>query len=149
MTPVYQVADLLIFNPRYRRLRLAAALTVYAAVLIFGSVPGARQEIGRLAPGLVLHFLTYAFITGMLFGGWRRITYWSAVASLLIVSAMGSLDEFVQSFFTYRTATVADWGIDTVAGLSTLALLWLIRAGRPSRRPAERLMAKSAASSPK
>ncbi|MBS1189779.1 MAG: hypothetical protein H6R10_1571 [Rhodocyclaceae bacterium] len=137
MNRLYRFLDFLVFDPRYRRTRLVLALAVYFLVLALGSVPGARAEVGKLAPGVVLHALTYAFITAMVFGGLGRTTAGPALFSLLVVSAMGALDEFVQSFLPYRTAAVADWGVDVVSGLSILAFLLMVYvAGRRHRQPA-------------
>jgi VanZ family protein len=46
---------------------------------------------------------------------------------------MGAIDEFVQSFFPYRTASVTDWLVDVGAGTLAAAALrasWP-RAGDP------------------
>jgi len=130
MDRFYSFFDFLVFDSRYRKVRLALALVIYSLVLILGSVPGARQEMGKLASGVVLHSLTYGFITVMLFGGLGKMTLRPALLSLAIVAALGALDEYVQSFFPYRTANVADWGIDVLSGLFSLGVLLVIYAAR-------------------
>jgi VanZ family protein len=37
--------------------------------------------------------------------------------------AMGALDEYVQSFFPYRSADVMDWVVDVSAGIFSAAIL--------------------------
>ncbi|MES2129130.1 MAG: VanZ family protein [Pseudomonadota bacterium] len=115
------------FAPSRRRLRLCCAWASYAAILILGSVPGARADLGQLASGLVLHSAAYAIITYGLLTGMRGPLRRRALLAVLTVAAMGALDEYVQSFFPYRHAAVGDWLVDcSAASLSALAqLAWL------------------------
>jgi VanZ family protein len=113
-----------ILDPRHERLRLHAALVLYATVVIMGSIPGARVEVGTYASGLVLHFFTYAALAFLLFTGIDANVQGRAVKTVLIIAAMGAFDEFVQSFLPYRTAALGDWAVDFVAGLTISSLLW-------------------------
>jgi VanZ family protein len=115
-----------IFNEKYRKLEFRCAFLVYLAVLVFGSIPGARTEIGELTRGIVLHVLTYSVITLLLFSGSNGSASHKAFKSCLIVVAMGAFDEYVQSFFPYRSASVMDWFVDSNAALLTSILLWMI-----------------------
>jgi VanZ family protein len=118
---------LLVFDARYRKWKFRSALLLYLAVLVLGSIPGARAEVGELASGLVLHAGTYCVITFLLFSGTDGSTRSKAFKSFAIVVLMGALDEFVQSFFPYRSASVTDWMVDVIAGFTAscmLALLW-------------------------
>jgi VanZ family protein len=120
-----QVRTLLIFNPRYRKPAFRAAFAIYAAVLVFGSLPGARAEVGEYASGLLLHALTYGMIALLLFngtaGGFRR----KAASAFLTVAAMGAGDEWIQSFFPYRTASAGDWLVDVGAAFLMCVVLYL------------------------
>ncbi len=117
----------LAFDPAHRRLRYSCAWASYAAILVLGSLPGARADIGQLASGLVLHSLAYAIITFGLLTGAGGPLQRRAVLAVLTVVAMGALDEYVQSYFPYRHAAVSDWLVDCGAAvLSALAqLAWL------------------------
>jgi VanZ family protein len=115
-----------VFDARYRRLEFRCAFVLYFAVLVLGSIPGARADVGELASGLVLHTLTYCCIALLLFGGITGSAWRKAVLTFLIVAAMGAFDEYVQSFFPYRMASVIDWLVDLNAGFVTSALLWRI-----------------------
>lgn len=117
---------LLIHDARYRKLEFRAAFVLYLAVLVFGSIPGARAGVGAFASGLVLHALTYCVIALLLFSGANGSAWRKALMSFLIVAAMGAGDECVQSFFSYRTASVTDWLVDISAAFFTSALLLLI-----------------------
>lgn len=114
---------LLVLDEKNRKLVFRLAFLLYLAVLVLGSIPGARHEIGAFGSGLVLHLLTYSFIALLLFCGAEGNARRKAFKSFGIVMAMGAVDEFVQSFFPYRTASIYDWLIDVNAGLLTCALL--------------------------
>lgn len=118
--------SLLVPGTKQRTQRIFAALLIYAAIVIIGSIPGARAEIGHVATGAVLHSIAYAILTFLIFTGssgsaWRR-----ALKAVLAVALMGAGDEFVQSFFPYRGAAVSDWLVDCAASLTTSLLLWAI-----------------------
>lgn len=121
-----------IFSPRYQQLKLRLAFSLYLAVIVLGSIPGARADVGEVASGWVLHSLTYSGLTFLLFTGREgsaRFRMWTAV---LTIAVMGAFDEFVQSFFPYRTASVVDWFIDVNAGSWTAAVLWWAWHGQQS-----------------
>ena len=115
---------------RYQRTRFYAAFGLYAMILILGSVPHARAEIGEVAPGLVLHSVAYAVITFLLASGSARSDRGRAVQAILIAMVMGAVDELVQSFFPYRTAAVSDWLVDCAAALVTAGIFFSL-----SRKP--------------
>jgi len=110
--------------PRHRAGRMRLAFIIYLAVLVFGSVPGAREEVGHLASGIVLHFSAYSCVAALLFSGMATRPAARAFRTCIIIAAMGALDEFVQSFFPYRTADILDWYVDVAAGMFTAGVLW-------------------------
>ena len=114
---------LLVLDERLRVRRLQAALAMCAAILIAGSIPGARAEIANVASGLVLHSIAYSCITFLLYTGTSGSRSYRAVRSVLIVMAMGAADELLQSFLPYRNGTVMDWIVDSSAALVTATLL--------------------------
>lgn len=116
----------LMSDPRYPTLAARAAFLLYAAVIVGGSIPGARAEVGELASGLTLHLTTYSVITLLLFCGAQGSAWHKACKSFLLLAAMGAFDECVQSLFPYRGASLVDWFVDLNAGLFTTAVLWLI-----------------------
>lgn len=111
-------------DSRYQTIRLRLAWVIYAAVLVLGSIPGARQEVGMVASGLVLHFCTYACIATLLFTGASGTPAMRALRACLLIAVMGAVDEFVQSFLPYRTADISDWYVDVSAGLFASLTLW-------------------------
>lgn len=118
---------------KYRKVRFHGAFLLYFLILVFGSIPGARQDVGEIASGLALHATAYSIITFLLFTGYAGRPSRKAIQAFLIVAAMGALDEYVQSFFPYRTAAISDWMVDITAGFLTIGLLVLFNTERLQR----------------
>lgn len=116
--------SLLILDPKLRKLRVLSAIALYLAIIIMGSIPGARAQVGDYASGMVLHSLAYATLAFLWFTGSTGSPAARAAKAMLAVAGMGALDEMVQGFFPYRGADVADWMVDCGAGAVTCALLW-------------------------
>lgn len=117
---------LLISEPRYQKLSWRAALLLYGAIVVIGSIPGARDDIGQLASGFSLHTAAYSILTLLLFCGMGGHAWGRACKSFLTITAMGIIDECVQSFFPYRDGDPMDLLVDMNAGLLMSALLWAI-----------------------
>ncbi|MEW6761907.1 MAG: VanZ family protein [Pseudomonadota bacterium] len=118
--------SLLLLDSRLRPARIRLALLLYAGMIVAGSIPGARAEVGEFAPGVVLHGLTYAFLTLLWFLGSAGSGPVRAAKAVLAIALMGAGDELVQSFLPYRTGDIADWTIDVTAALLTSTALALI-----------------------
>jgi VanZ family protein len=116
----------LFLSSSHARLRYWTAITVYLMILVFGSIPGARQDIGNVASGLILHSCAYAGLAFLLFTGGRGGNRPRAVKAFLTIALMGALDEYVQSFFPYRHGAVSDWLVDCNAALLTAVLMWAL-----------------------
>lgn len=116
--------NLLVLSPRLRKPRLYLALLMYAAILVMGSIPGARAEIGQFASGLALHSIAYSSLAFLIFVGSTGSPARRALKALLAVALMGAADEMVQSMFPYRGASVGDWLVDCAAAAVTAAALW-------------------------
>ncbi|WP_420472693.1 VanZ family protein [Noviherbaspirillum sp. ST9] len=107
-------------------LMFRCGLALYLAVILIGSIPGARAEVGEVASGLVLHFVTYACIAYLLACGAAGSLTARAIKAFCIVVVMGALDEGIQSFLPYRNGALADWMVDMSAALF-VTLTWRIR----------------------
>jgi VanZ family protein len=116
----------LVLDPKLRTLRRACAVLMYLTIVVWGSIPGARAEIGHYAPGPVLHSTAYAVLAFLWFTGSAGSPVARAAKAVLAVALMGAGDEFVQSFFPYRGAAVGDWMVDCAAALVTSAVLCVI-----------------------
>lgn len=120
----------LLVGLHHSRYRTGAAIALYLLILALGSIPGARQEIGMLAPGLVLHALAYGTIAFLLFDFDAAAPLRRGGAVLLVVAAMGAGDELLQALLPYRVGSWADWLVDVSA-----AILVLSACLRKMRRP--------------
>jgi VanZ family protein len=99
-------------------------MAIFLAILAFGSIPGARQEIGLLASGVILHSVAYSVLTLLLFAGSAGSRTGRAVTAVATVMAMGALDELLQSALPYRVGSVSDWLVDITASAVAGSLLW-------------------------
>jgi VanZ family protein len=116
----------LVFDPKLGKLRYGAALLIYTLILVLGSIPGARAEIGHYATGLVLHSLAYATLTLLVYTGNSGGPGQRAIKSVLTVALMGACDELLQTLFTYRGAAVSDWLVDFIASIVVSTFLWAV-----------------------
>lgn len=135
------LSTLLYAEPPVRRGMHLAALIIFAGIVIAGSVPGARAEVGEFASGIVLHSLAYAALTTLWFLGSTGSALQRALKAVLAIALMGALDEGVQRFLPYRSGTVHDWLVDVTAATlaaTTLALLATRFPAPQGLRPASR-----------
>ena len=116
----------LCFAERHERLRFRTALFLYALVIIIGDIPGTRADVGQYASGVVLHSFGYGVLALLLFSGIAGGMGRRAMLSVLMVAAMGALDEFIQSFLPYRRGTVTDWLVDITAATLVAAFLYFL-----------------------
>lgn len=123
MQPTTRLLIDLGFGEKYRRLRLCSAFLLYFLILAVGSIPGARQDIGQVASGIILHAAAYSTITFLLYTGYAGTSPRKAIQAIAMVAAMGALDELIQSFLPYRTGAVSDWVVDITAGVVTASIL--------------------------
>jgi VanZ family protein len=88
------------------------------------------------------HVTEYAILAALL---WRvlrhyflvaRMSFWrSATAALIAAMIFAATDEFHQSFFPSRTATVHDVMIDSVGAIVGLLICWMFVRNRPTPEP--------------
>ncbi len=116
----------ILLTPSHARLRYWTAIVLYLLILILGSIPGARQDIGEVASGVILHSMAYAGLTFLLFTGGSGTLAQRALKAVLTIAAMGALDEFVQSFFPYRHGAVSDWLVDCNAAVLCAGFMWAL-----------------------
>jgi len=124
--PMTDAVTALLFHPRLRKLCIAGTGAMYLTILVAGSIPGARADIGQYASGAMLHSTAYAVLASLCFFGSSGSLAARACKAVLAVAAMGAGDEFVQSFFPYRGADVRDWAVDCASAVVTCSLLSLL-----------------------
>ena len=121
----FMIKQFLLTNS-HARLRYWTAIVLYLLILILGSLPGARQDIGQVASGLILHSLAYAGLTFLIFTGGTGSLRLRAGKAVLTIALMGALDEYVQSFFPYRHGAVSDWLVDCNAAVLTALFMYCL-----------------------
>ena len=118
------------FGSCYGRARMRLGIALYLAVLVFGAIPGVRAELGIVAPGIVLHTVTYSLITFLLYSACVPGSLPNAAKIFVLVLIMGAVDELIQMLLPYRRGAILDWLVDTNACLITLFVMqgnWFIR----------------------
>lgn len=121
--PAYLLQQIFLTSS-HARLRYWGAIVLYLMILMIGSIPGARSDIGHVASGVVLHSCAYAGLCFLIFTGGTGNPSGRAVKAVLTIALMGALDEVVQSFFPYRHGAVSDWLVDCAAALLSAGLMW-------------------------
>ncbi len=122
-----RLAYALFISDQYKKLRYRSALLLYAAIVVLGSVPGARADVGQYASGILLHSCAYSVLTFLVFSGSAGTPGQRALKAIATIALMGAGDEINQSFLTYRHGSIMDWLIDMNAAVLTALLcraLW-------------------------
>ncbi|MHA4870111.1 VanZ family protein [Duganella sp. PWIR1] len=117
---------LLLLTSAHARLRYWTAIVLYLLILVLGSIPGARKDIGEVATGVILHSIAYAGLAFLIFTGSTGSLAQRAAKAVLTIALMGALDEYVQSFFPYRHGAVSDWLVDCNAAVLASAFMWAL-----------------------
>lgn len=115
--------SLLILDERLRKQRRASAFILFGLIILVGSIPGARAEIGNFGPGLVLHGVAYSALTILLYTGLEGKRDQRALKAVLGAMLMGAADELVQGMLPYRVGALLDWVIDSTSAVLTAGLL--------------------------
>lgn len=110
----------------HARLRYWTAIVLYLMILVVGSIPGARQDIGQVATGVILHSIAYAGLAFLIFTGSNGGLKQRAAKAVLTIAVMGALDEYVQSFFPYRHGALSDWVVDCNAAVLATGFTWVL-----------------------
>lgn len=104
-------------------------------MLVATSIPNPPVPSGVARFDKVVHFAMYAVLAGLLLWATRgsRPTALAVLATLLVVSAYGALDEWHQQFIPGRTMELGDWLADSFGALlGAAAAAFTIRARTPS-----------------
>lgn len=100
-------------------------LGLIGAVGILGSMPGPTKSIPSVE-GLdkVMHSVAFGAATVFLWFASKKPRWW-IIASL--ISMLGALDEYHQSFLSFRSCDFYDWLTDSLAALVVALWLWKVQ----------------------
>lgn len=109
-----------------RRCLLAAAF-LFLLMIAVGSIPGQAEAVNAAVGDKLMHFLAYAALTVLVFGGLPGDPFTSAIRTLLVIALMGATDEAIQALLPYRHANWSDWTIDLLAASSSVAVMLVLQ----------------------
>lgn len=104
---------------------LIMAVLFFVVMVLVGTIPGYAKALSDATDDKLLHFCAYGVMSWLIFNGVRGVMLSRALRTLLLLAALGALDETIQSFIPYRTASVLDWYADMLAGLICVTVLVL------------------------
>lgn len=105
---------------------LVVAFSFFALMVAIGAIPGYAKAASAMVDDKVLHFIAYACLSGLIYGGLAGRLVSRAVRTLLTIALLGGLDETIQIFMPYRSADLTDWKFDMLAALSCVVVLTLL-----------------------
>jgi len=108
------------WRPGMARLCLPVAGLFFLVLVTVGNLPGLASEMSDAFGDKRLHLAAYAFLTGLIYMSVNRRP---ALVAMLAITALGALDESIQSFFPYRQAELLDLLADiSAAGATVISL---------------------------
>ncbi|CAB5511776.1 hypothetical protein LMG26857_01064 [Achromobacter anxifer] len=108
------------WRPGMARICLPLAAVFFAVLITVGNLPGLAAEMSDAFGDKRLHLAAYAFLTSLIYFSVNRRP---ALVALLGATALGALDEAIQSFFPYRQADLLDLLADiSAAGATVISL---------------------------
>ena len=108
------------WRPGVARICLPLAAVFFATLVSGGKLPGQPAEMSDAFGDKRLHLAAYALLTVLVYLSVQRRP---GLTALLAVSALGALDEGIQSFFAYRQAELLDLLADiSAAGATVISL---------------------------
>jgi len=113
------------------RRSLLAALGFFLLMSAVGAIPGEANALAEIIPDKLSHFVAYAFISVLVFGGISGNPIRRAWCTMLIVALLGLLDEAIQGLMPYRNADLRDWKVDLLAAAcASGTMAWRARLSR-------------------
>ncbi|WP_313622653.1 VanZ family protein [Achromobacter sp.] len=102
------------------RICLPVAAAFFVVLITVGNLPGLAADMSDAFGDKRLHLAAYAFLTGLIYISVNRRP---ALVAMLAVTALGLVDESIQSLFPYREAELLDLLADiSAAGATVISL---------------------------
>ena len=94
------------------RICLPAAALFFIVLVTVGNLPGLAADMSDAFGDKRLHLAAYACLTALIYLSVNRRP---ALVAMLAVTALGALDESIQSFFPYRQADLSAAGATVIS----------------------------------
>ncbi len=108
------------WRPGMARICLPVAAAFFVVLITVGNLPGLAADMSDAFGDKRLHLAAYAFLTGLIYISVNRRP---ALVAMLAVTALGLVDESIQSLFPYREAELLDLLADiSAAGATVISL---------------------------
>ena len=108
------------WRPGMAKICLPVAALFFIVLVTVGNLPGLAADMSDAFGDKRLHLAAYAFLTGLIYVSVNRRP---ALVAMLAATALGALDESIQSFFPYREAGLLDLLADiSAAGATVISL---------------------------
>jgi VanZ family protein len=105
---------------------LQAAIAFFLLMVCIGAIPGKASAVADMIPDKLLHFVAYAVLSCLLYGGMAGSRAARALRTLCLIALLGALDEAIQWLMPYRNANLLDWKFDMLAAVSCVAFMMLM-----------------------
>lgn len=107
-------------RPMVARVCLPVAGMFFLVLVTVGNLPGLAADMSDTFGDKRLHLAAYAILTALIYLSANRRP---ALTAMLAVTALGALDESIQSLFPYRQAELLDLLADILAAGATVISL--------------------------
>ncbi|WP_183012917.1 VanZ family protein [Achromobacter sp. UMC46] len=108
------------WRPELARVCVPVAGVFFAVLVVVGNLPGLAADMSDAFGDKRLHLVAYSFLTALIYLSVNRRP---ALVAMLAATALGALDESIQSFFPYRQAELLDLLADILAAGATVISL--------------------------
>ena len=108
------------WRPGIARICLPVAALFFVILVTVGNLPGLAADMSDAFGDKRLHLLAYAVLTALVYLSVNRRP---ALVAMLAATAMGAMDESIQSFFPYRQVELLDLLADILAAGATVISL--------------------------
>lgn len=119
--------------PHWRQWLPPLALILYGLILILGNIRGMGEQLLPDASDKHLHALAYGGLSALLFVGLRAPVVYRTLGIIVLIAALGAVDECIQTLMPHRQADPMDWAADLLGSIAVCAVLATLRVLMPGR----------------
>lgn len=117
-----------VLHPIRARRCLPILALFFITLLVLGNLPRMAADMSQAFGDKHLHFAAYGCMAALLYMSFNRHAFWAGWMGTLV---LGIVDETIQSFVPYRSASLLDLLADAIGAGGTVIFLHLIRTAMP------------------